>query len=310
MIIYTERSTSTEPKTETHLERKRSFIRVVRQHVIRNDVYLTDSYYEEDASDNTYTPLFCIVRNMRGYAPVLTKETRPTYHPLSHVVVFTGSIMRNRKLFDLNDENREHYLFAMHNLPLEAYHMTQISLPKNAFQGERVNLIPHATDMFSCEDHDVQRYLKESIHFDYESYGDHGASLLYAQTHQPLGLDIWSIAHQVRSCPDIDTFWEDIHDYMETVDEMKMITNLHNLGFLDRILKEGIPNEPKHHLDGLYQYCLQGRYLVTQYINHSHNEFRHNILDILVTCVSFDNRGYDNIFDQFQDLNLEEDTVW
>lgn len=308
MIIHEERMPHTGPF-------KRDIIRVIRRHEYPSDCIATDSYYEDNGND-TITPLFCIVRNLNGHNPDHLHR-RGYCHPLSHTAILTGSVMRNHALFPkgVGDKVKDRFISSLTLIPTETRHMTQVTVPKKDLQWERKHILYNATDIFSHSDAAPIHLLPQSTPFIITDIDGHGASMFYDTALPALSIDIWALAYMAESYETLDEFEEEVTSQASDLDEAILLYQLHELGFYKRYFTERtIPTNP-HPDDGLYQYCLQGRYLITQYVNHAYNAFHYHVHDILHAALTFKWKDrqvspYQNLFEQYQDLALGDEIVW
>ena len=294
---------------------KSDIIRIIRRHEYPSDCITTDSYYEDNGND-TITPLFCIVRNLNGHNPDHLHR-RGYCHPLSHTTILTGSVLRNNALFpkDAGNTAKSRFISSLTLIPTETRHMTQVTVPKKDLQWERKHILYNATDIFSNSDAVPIHLLPKSTPFMVTDTESHGASMFYGATFPALSIDIWALAYMAESYETLDEFEEEVMYGESYLDESFLLYQLHELGFYKRYFTERtIPTNP-HPDDGLYQYCLQGRYLITQYVNHAYNAFHYHVHDILYAVLLFDGSDrrvspYQNLFEQYQDFVLGDEIVW
>lgn len=308
------------------------YIRLIRRHDIRGEILYTDTYYEVVSPQSRFDlePMFCIIRNMTAWENP-QGYNRGAIFPLKFTRVMVGSAYRHSRLFRKENQDEGRTFISM--LPVECNEMTsarsrgpEFAVSSAQLRTERRHLIPNVDERFSDPDFDIAHYINRSTRVAIEDIENAAIGTLVEEERGPqIKLNLWGIADCLEAYDwNVDDASEEIYSELSTHGEATLYTQLYYTRFVDDC-KRSLPTEnQKHPDDGLYLYSLNGRYVVYQYINHFHNDFQYDIIDVLASFIDTNRRisgaisdgyrkkgtGSDNLFEELTDYSLSSDILF
>ena len=299
------------------------FTRIIRRYDVRGEVYYTDTYYQlsdtDEYGERTATLNFCIIRNMTQWDGHRPHGYKRIIHPLSGPKLIVGQADRGHALFR-KDNASDSYVIAR-TFPTESYHATHLDIPCRDFLHERRYLHGDAQSQLSNAPVQLLPYLDRSELLEVnDSMLVFVGSIFAEDCGCCRSYPIWSIAEEFLNQERHREEGEDNHtdelilDCANDALDSELYLQLHHTGFFLR-LKQDPETTKRHPDDGIHYYTVNGRYAVVQYINHYHNEFRREIIDLFRVYLANRNHyhgvksHYSHAFEEMADYLLGEEYV-
>lgn len=297
----------------------RHYLRIIRRHVRLGRIYYTDSYYQH-YPDKTFNqggrdvcePLFCTIRDMT-YKEDHGANSNPINVHFHGTRILLGRPCRNVALF--RKENEGNITPLITHFPLESRHFSSHDVLTASFDMESRHILPDAPSRLSTDANHLLGYIPRSTFTEpVDDEVNFIGRLFLSDAENNTMFDIWRIAGGVKD-HGLDFIYEDVHGCLDMYCDVLACNFLLQTNLFSKENLNNIPDNP-HSDDGLYAYNVDGRYVVVQYINLEHNEFRHFVIDLLKYFVktqgdySSKTNHYTSLFHELEDYDLGGDVLF